>query len=276
MIFIENGSLIKAAQQLNISQPALSMQLKRLEQSFDFPIFEFRGKKKELTVYGKALHAESKNILAQVDRGFESFQRLFSDARLQSVKIGCRRELIPKISSAIHFGGSIQFFTMTSAEVVESLVANKIDVGVSRELPLSNEIIAKKFFTSGSHLVISKKWLNGTSISKLAANRNKLMKIPCLVYGDKAELFQEWTKFMKFETTDFYIKYRCEDWVSLLQLVEAGEGFAIMPDTVRSTNDHVEYYQVPVSLVPSKPHYFLYRKGLLKFPAFKDFFAKMK
>ncbi|MFZ3229020.1 MAG: LysR family transcriptional regulator [Pseudobdellovibrio sp.] len=39
IVFAESGSLSKASDRLNMTQPALSMQLKRLEDFFDFPIF---------------------------------------------------------------------------------------------------------------------------------------------------------------------------------------------------------------------------------------------
>lgn len=163
---------------------------------------------------------------------------------------------------------------MSSEEAVNQLTNNKIDLAISRLLPQSSEIVAKKFFASGSHLVIHKKWLKGSSISKFAIDKQAVMKTPSLVYGENAELFRGWVNFMKLNFEDFIIKYRCEDWVSLLQLIESEEGFSIMPDTVRSNLPQIEYFQIPRNLVPPNPHYFLYHKGLLKFPAFKNIFVE--
>ena len=272
--FVESGSLLKAAEKLNMTQPALSMQLKRLEEFFEYPVFEFQGKKKALTPFGVALYEESRIISENVKFSFENLHRKFSSAALQTLRIGCRRELITKTSASINFAGAISFIPMSSNEAVEHLLANKIDLAISRHVPDSNEIIARKFFTSGSHVVVHRKWLHGTPISNFFIDRKKVIKVPSLVYGSEAELFREWVKFMKLDFENFKIKYACEDWVSLLQLVETGEGFSIMPDTVRSNLPQVEYFQIPRHLVPQNPHYYLYHKGLLKFPAFKKIFKE--
>lgn len=270
--FVESGSLMKASEQLNMTQPALSMQLKRLEEFFEYPIFEFQGKKKALTPFGAALYEESKTISENVRYSFENLHRKFSSPSLQTLRIGCRRELITKTAASIKFSGAVAFFPMSSIEAVEQLLDNKIDLAVARHVPDSNEIIAKKFYTSGSHIVIHKKWLHGNSVSKLFMDKKRVTQIPSLVFGAKAEIFRDWVKFMKLDFEDFQIKYACEDWISLLQLVEMGEGFSIMPDTIRSNMSQIEYHPIPRNVVPQYTHYFLYHKGLLKYPAFKGIF----
>lgn len=162
---------------------------------------------------------------------------------------------------------------MSSAEVNKALFENKIDLGISRTTPHSLEIIAKKFFTSQSHFVIHRKFLNKTNPLHFMKNKALIQTIPCLTYGESAELFMEWIRQYKFNSFDFKIKYRIEDWVNLLQLVEAGLGFCIMPDTVISNNPEIIHIPIEKNLFPINTHYFLYHKSLTKFPAFKMLFA---
>lgn len=272
---VREGTLVSAAAKLNMTQSALSMQLKRLETYFEFPIFEYQGKRKALTPHGSRVFEETKKLLLIYDSAFESLNRSFSKAEGQTLKIGCRRELIPMTAKRIQFSGVVVFFPMSSEEGVKSLLAHKIDLAVGRIRPDSHEILAKKFFTSGSSLVIHKKWLKGQTPKKFASNKTALLETPCLTYGTTAELFQEWTRFMNLNPSEFKIKFRCEDWVSLLQLIEMGEGYSIMPDTLRSSSSDVEHFQIEQNLVPANPHYFLCHKSLLRFPAFAGLFQNI-
>ena len=274
--FVEQKSLSNAASKLNVTQPALSMQLKRFEHSFEYPIFEFQGKSKKLTIFGEDVYLNMKDILKKYEESFLSIDRKFSSAINQTLKIGCRRELITMVAQNINFDGEINFLPMSSEESIKNLIENRIDLAVSRYKPNSGEIASKLFFSSHSHIVVHKNWISENLKPSFFTNSQKMKAIPALVYGANAELFREWTKFLKINFEEFRIKYRCEDWIALLQLIECEQGFSIMPDTVRSTSTDILHVPIEKNLVPSNPHYFLYHKNLVKFPSFKKIFDKTK
>lgn len=275
IFFVQEKSLAQAAMKLNLTQPALSMKLKRFESEFEYPIFEFQGKTKKLTVFGSSVYLEMTILLKKYQESFESIKRKYSKSNKQVIRIGCRREIIAMAANTLQFEGEFIFHPMSSEESIKQLIDNKIDLAISRFKPNSNEIISKLFFSSHSHLVIHKKWFNEQSKSSALTNPQKMKTIPAMVYGENAELFKEWAKYLRTNYTEFNIKYRCEDWTSLLQLIENGKGFSIMPDTIKSSSPDVIHYPIEKNLVPSNPHYFLYHKSLLKFPSFKNLFAKI-
>ena len=47
------GSITKAAEELHLSQPALSIQLRNFQDQFDIPLTEIVGKKLYLTNFGQ-------------------------------------------------------------------------------------------------------------------------------------------------------------------------------------------------------------------------------
>src|ERR1035437_9273288 len=100
------------------------MKLKKLKKFFEYPIFEFQGKKKALTPFGTALYEESKTTSENVRFSFENIHRKFSSEALQILRICCRRELITKISASLNFSGEISFFPMSSNEAVDQLLTN--------------------------------------------------------------------------------------------------------------------------------------------------------
>lgn len=60
-------SFTRAADELYLSQPAVSMQIKQLEESVGLPLFEKLGKKIHLTAAGRELHSYGKAIFRQLD-----------------------------------------------------------------------------------------------------------------------------------------------------------------------------------------------------------------
>jgi DNA-binding transcriptional LysR family regulator len=60
------GSYTRAAEELCITQPAVSIQIKRLEEQVGLPLFEHVGKKTFPTAAGKTMYAASVDILERV------------------------------------------------------------------------------------------------------------------------------------------------------------------------------------------------------------------
>lgn len=59
-------SFTRAAEEINLSQPAVSIQVKRLEENVGLPIFEQVGKRITLTEAGKELYSASKDVLGRL------------------------------------------------------------------------------------------------------------------------------------------------------------------------------------------------------------------
>lgn len=64
---VETESVTKAAGQLYLSQPAVSMQLKKFQDQFDIPLTEVVGRKIYITDFGREIAAAAEQIILQVD-----------------------------------------------------------------------------------------------------------------------------------------------------------------------------------------------------------------
>lgn len=73
---LRNASYTKAAEELHLSQPAVSIQVKRLENQVDMPLFEVVGKKIFPTAAGNTIYQASCDIFARIDEMKNSVETL--------------------------------------------------------------------------------------------------------------------------------------------------------------------------------------------------------
>lgn len=74
----EQGSMTKAAKQLHLTQPALSHQLKELENNLAANVFERNGRKLELTSIGNRLLETAGRVLDEMERTTKDVEKLAS------------------------------------------------------------------------------------------------------------------------------------------------------------------------------------------------------
>jgi len=266
--FVDSGSLEKAATQLNITQPALSMQLKRFEDQFKFPLFDYVGKKKVLTPYGEAIYKESVRLLNEIQSSFDGIERIFGHPKDQLLRVGCRRELIQISREKLKFEGTIQFFPMTSKEAIAKLLSQEIDVAISRELVSSSELTAKLLISNKPCLMVHSELAAAYGKRSIETNKKFLTEVPVILYDKKGSMLSDWLIRMDLNLSQLNVKYICDDWLTILDFIEAGAGYSVVPDSLITTNELIKSIELPKNSVPSYEYFLVQRKSSLKFPAF--------
>lgn len=100
----EEGSLLRAAKRLNISQPALSIALKHLEEEIGTPLFYSFGRKRELTDTGARLLEDGRELMI-------AYQRTLDRAKHTKVDMwGTVRLGLPPLFGACFFSSLIPTF----------------------------------------------------------------------------------------------------------------------------------------------------------------------
>lgn len=268
----ESSCLAQAANKLNLTPPALSLQLKRLEGMFELPLFEFQGKRKVLTPYGRSICFESKKLIDYFRKSFEEIDRLFLDPERQTLRVSGRRELMLQAKKVLDFKGTISFSIMSSEEALQALYNKQTDVAISRIKPDSPDLIAKKFISNCRWLVVHEKWIKGESTRRIVEDKEFFQRTPAIIYNSSAVLLDEWLNYLGLEVRRLNVKVICEDWLTILQMVETGEGYAVIPDSIESNLKSVKHIELPLGPVTSQTYYFLFYKDLRKFPAYRNLF----
>ena len=62
----QTESITKAAEELHLTQPAVSIQLKKLQDQFDIPLTEVVGRKLYVTDFGREIASAAEKILEEV------------------------------------------------------------------------------------------------------------------------------------------------------------------------------------------------------------------
>lgn len=143
-------SYTRAAEELHLSQPAISMQIKQLEESVGLPLFEQIGKKMHLTSAGREVHAYSQSIGQLLDE---------AEAVLEELKGVSRGKLaISVATTASHFATrllaafsqryeeiTISLDITNRASLRDQLEANQPDLVIMGQPPEGVEVESEAF-----------------------------------------------------------------------------------------------------------------------------------
>ncbi len=134
-----NGSVTRAAQSLNISQPPLSLQLKALEEELGVQLFNREKKSLFITKAGLLLQERAKAILALVNDAVQDIQNLSNEKRT-TIHIGtissvCNRLLPEKILAFTESHPNVEFqiFEGSTTRVQTHLAEHTVELGIIRE-----------------------------------------------------------------------------------------------------------------------------------------------
>jgi DNA-binding transcriptional LysR family regulator len=276
VIFAESRNLVEAAKRLGISQPALSLQMQRLEVLMPLPLFGNEGKRKILTHYGRSVCEAAKAELERLSYTLNRVNLRYAKAENLEIRVGARREVFHRVSRQLRFPGRIRFVALTNPQAINELLDHRIDIAISHVKPDHSEILSKKLFSNIAELAIHHKLLTrhfkGEKLtSALIRRREFLCEVPTLAYRADAPFLSEWLHHCELELRDVKLKYICDDWSILMKLVESGEGYCILPEDMDTHHPEIESVRIPAQVIPEVTYYALYHRELRKIPAFKDF-----
>ncbi len=220
-IFVEvfrQQSVTKAAEEMYMTQPALSIQLKNFPNQFDIALFDKTGKRIYLTDFGKTIAEISENILKEADalkyktREYEGL--LTGKLRISSASTG--KYVIPYfLSEFIHLNPGIDLRLDVSNKtlVMQNVRNNEVDFALVSVVP-------EKFKLNEEVLLENKLYLVG--------NDPKFNdEFPLIYREDGSATRGAMEDYLGFPTKRKSIKLTSNEAVK--QAVIAGLGYSILP-----------------------------------------------
>jgi DNA-binding transcriptional LysR family regulator len=147
-----HASFSRAAQALNLTQPAVSMQVRHLERALGLPLLERVGKRAFPTRAGELLLAHADRALRELEAGVERVQQL-RGVVAGRVRLGTSASisiyLLPpalRRFRARYPEAEVVVVTGNASEITRAIVANTLDVGIVSLPVRDRELVVTPFF----------------------------------------------------------------------------------------------------------------------------------
>ncbi len=250
----KRGTLSKAAQELNITQPAVTKGIQRIQEYYEIKLFNRFGKKLVLTDAGKALYGIAEKIFDLEIRAEDTIREYLQQEQ-GHIRIDAGESFgayyLPSIVNPVckkHPNIRISVNILPSELVVENVVNLNNDIGFI-SLPIKNEKILCReiledhmiFVASPSHPLVKKKRLTFMDLSGQS-----------MVIHEKNSLsYQITSEFFKSNKVDIVVSLELSSNRAIKKAVEDGLGIALV--SRNTALGHIQAKRLTVLPFPGPP-----------------------
>jgi DNA-binding transcriptional LysR family regulator len=145
-----NLSFSRAAEELHLTQPAVSTQVKKLEENAGLPLFEQLGKKIHLTPAGQEMLHSGRAIIQQfkeLEDAMTQFKGV-SGGKLNVAVISAGDYFFPRLLvefAGRHTGVTLNFGVCNRAELLDQLAGNQTDLAIMVRPPMDLDTVSEPF-----------------------------------------------------------------------------------------------------------------------------------
>jgi DNA-binding transcriptional LysR family regulator len=272
-------SITKASEELNLTQPAVSIQLKNFQDQFDIPLTEVVGRQIYITDFGKEIAAAAENILNQVyaiNYKTMAYKGQLT-GRLKIAVVSTGKYIMPYFLSEFikqHEGIELHMDVTNKSKVLENLENNEIDFALVSVLPTNINI-------EKLDLMQNKLFLVGNSSIEIKKNQKMkdLFERSPLIFREKGSgTRQTMETFLDKQNIYALKKMELTSNEAVKQALIAGLGVSIMPLIgIRNELHNEELQIIPAKGLPIKTNWSLiWLKGKRHSPVSESFLNYLK
>jgi len=223
---VRTGSFSKAAHKLFRTQPAISLQIRKLEKELKQPLLDRYKKHIVLTEKGKFLYEQSKELLDRLD----DLKRLTSRAATEpqgpltiATNLSLINNLLPPVIGEFHKRYpqvKVVLLNLKSKDIAAAILEGNADLGVGYLLEKQRIIESIKIRSANFFL-----------INKRGASKNikDILTGPFVHFEAGVELRSYIEKHLKIKPT-LTVAMELPSIESILHYVEHGFGWSVLPD----------------------------------------------
>lgn len=248
----QTQSVTKAAVELHLSQPAVSIQLKNFQAQFEIPLTEVVGRKIHITDFGREIAAAAETILDQVYAiNYKTLAykgQLTGRLKISVVSTG--KYVMPYFLADFinaHPGIELVMDVTNKSKVVESLENNEVNLALVSIIPKTLNVERLDLLRNKLYLVG-----NAKDVSKKKMNAHELFKHIPLIFREKGSgTRQAMEQFIESKELKVLHKMELTSNEAVKQSVLAGLGYSIMPLIgIKNELQNKELSIIPVKGLP--------------------------
>lgn len=275
----ETGSVTKASEELHLTQPAVSIQLRNFQSQFDIPLMQVINRKVYITDFGREIAEAGERILAEVyaiNHRMHSHKGLMT-GKLKLSVVSTGKYIAPYFVSDFirqHEGVELLMDVTNKSQVMTSLERNEVDFALVSVLPENYalekiELLQNKLYVVGNR---------ERTFSRSVYNKDVFNKIP-LIYRERGSgtrhVMEGYIKRAKLPVVK---KMELTGNEAVKQAVIAGLGYSIMPLIgIKSELENGQLQIIPVKGFPIKSKWYLiWQKKKALSPVAKEFVGYIK
>lgn len=275
----QTQSVTKASEELHLTQPAVSIQLKNFQDQFDIPLTEVVGRKIYITDFGKEIAEAAESIINQVYAiNYKTLAHKGQlTGRLKISVVSTGKYVMPYFLADFmnkHNGIELLMDVTNKNKVIESLENNEVDFALVSVLP--NTLNVEKL-----DLLQNKLFLVGNALSKIKKDvkTTKLIEDLPLIFREKGSgTRQTMESFFERNNLSVLKKMELTSNEAVKQALLAGLGYSIMPLIgIRNELHNNELQIIPIKGLPIKTTWSLiWLKGKKHSPVSESFLTHLK
>lgn len=270
-----HGSFTRAAEAIHLTQPAVSIQVKRLEETLGSKLFEQMGKRIYLTAAGKALYDTCQDVFER----FDSFEATLEELRGEvGGQLNLAAVTTAKYFLPLYLGAYLRAYPKVTpqlkasnrARIIERMEANEDDLYIMATLPERDDIEIYPFlndqlvaFAHPKHPLAQKR---GITLQSLTGERMIMREHGSGIRMTVEKLFKE--NGVKIEA---YMELGSGE--AIKQAVMSGIGMAVLSNfSLRMELENKRLVILDIEGLPiARSWYAIHRKGKHLTPAVLKF-----
>jgi DNA-binding transcriptional LysR family regulator len=264
---VKQKSITRAAVNLNMTQPALSIQLKNFSSLFEFQLLERKGRSIKVTDYGMQIYQRSLDLLSKAEEMnylTESFKNLEAGSlRIASVSTG--KYIIPYIVADFlkHYPNvDLNIQVSNKEDVVNRLKDEDLDFALVSVLPSNVLVNEEVLFNNELYLV---------------GNTPEFDSSRPLIYREKGSATRQ-AMDRYFKNSSSHKTFELTSNEAVKQAVKAGLGYSILPK-IGITQELLEgsLHIIPQNKLPIVTQWrMVYNKQRILSPVAQTFLSYLK
>lgn len=275
----QTKSVTKASEELHLSQPAVSIQLKNFQDQFDIPLTEVIGRRIYITDFGREIAESAENIINQVyaiNYKTMAYKGQLT-GKLKISVVSTAKYVMPFFLAdfmKLNDGVELAMDVTNKSKVIEALENNEVDFALVSILPSSLNI-------EKLDLLQNKLYLVGNSKIKFKKNsqaKDVFKDLPLIFREKGSGTRQTMESFIERNSLSALKKMELTSNEAVKQAILADLGYSIMPLIgIRNELNNNELQIIPIKGLPLKTTWSLiWLKGKKHSPVAAAFIEYLK